>query len=115
MDEVANDVSIPIAGIALRACPSLPPTIMERIRDYGAQTVADSVMYRQSLAGAAVERGWSVHWYDAKKVVEAAGKALGVASVDGYFRQIRQSIGPPWQKDHRVAMASAIVAAKSLG
>ena len=88
---------------------------MERIRDYAAQTVADSVMYRQSLAAAAEARDWSVHWYDARKVTDAAGKALGVADADAYFRDIRKSIGPPWQKDHRVAMAAAIVAAKSMG
>jgi hypothetical protein len=113
--EVASDVPVPIAGIALRACPPLPPAIVERIRDYRAQTVADSVMYRQSLAAAAGERGWTVHWYDAKRVVEAVRDVLHVADIDGYFARIRNSIGPPWQKDHRVAMAAAIVAANAVG
>jgi hypothetical protein len=111
--EVADEVPNPILGIALRACPPLPPTIVERIRDYRAQTVADSVMYRQSLAEAAGERRWSVSWYDARKVVGAARDVLRVADIDDYFLQIRKSVGPPWQKDHRVAMAAAIVAASA--
>ncbi len=54
-------------GITLRQCTELPLTIAERITDYRAQNVADWVMYRKALAGAAEARGWAVHWYDAKK------------------------------------------------
>ena len=58
--------SIPqIEGVALRVCPELPPTTRERLRDYRAQNVADWVMYRRSLAEAARDRGWAVHWFDA--------------------------------------------------
>ena len=64
LDALAVGVPVPIASIAIRACPELPPTIEERIADNRAQTIADSVMYRQALATAASARGWSVHWYD---------------------------------------------------
>jgi hypothetical protein len=67
-----------ILGVALRRCPPLPPTIAERIKDYRAQSVADWVMYRQALAAAAESRDWAVHWYDAKKVFDAACEALRV-------------------------------------
>lgn len=100
-----------IAGIALRQCPELPPTIAERIKDYRAQNVADWVMYRRALAAAAEARDWAVHWYDAKKVFDAASKALPIEDLDAHFLQLRRSIGPPWGKDHKVAMAAAIVAA----
>jgi len=30
-----------------------------------------------------------------------------------HFLQVRRSVGPPWGKDHKVAMAAAIVAAKA--
>ena len=53
---LAAALSVPIAGIAIRACPTLPPTIEERIADNRAQTVADSVMYREVLAAAAEAR-----------------------------------------------------------
>ncbi len=102
-----------VRGVALRQCPTLPPTIAERIQDYRAQNIADWVMYRQALAGAAGARGWDVHWYDAKKVFDAASEALGIEDLDAHFLQLRRSIGPPWNNDHKLAMAAAIVAARA--
>ena len=110
---VAAAVPGRIRGIALRQCPALPPTIAERIKDYRAQNVADWVMYRKALAAAAEARGWAVHWYDAKKVFDAASEALGIANLDAHFLQLRRSIGPPWTKDHKLAMAAAIVAGRA--
>ena len=113
LDAVAMTVPGRILGVALRQCPVLPPTIAERIQDYRAQNVADWVMYRQALAAAAEARGWAVHWYDAKKVFHAASQALRIANLDAHFLQMRKSIGPPWGKDHKTAMAAAIVAARA--
>jgi hypothetical protein len=98
-----------ILGVALRNCPQLPPTIAERIKDYRSQNVADWVMYRKALASAAEARGWPVHWYDAKTVLGAASLALHVENLDAYFLQLRRAVGPPWNKDHKLAMAAAIV------
>ena len=111
LDAVAMAVPGRILGVALRQCPELPPTIAERIKDYRAQNVADWVMYRKALAAAAEARGLAVHWYDAKKVFDAASEALGIEDLDAHFVQLRRSIGPPWGKYHRVAMSAAIVAA----
>jgi hypothetical protein len=110
LDAVAKAVPR-ILAVALRKCPQLPPTIAERIKDYRAQNVADWVMYRQALASAAEARGWPVHWYDAKSVSSAASQALRVESFDAHFLQMRRAIGPPWNNDHKLAMAAAIVAA----
>ncbi len=112
LDAVALTVPAKIHGIALRECPALPPTIAERITDYRAHNVADWVMYRRALAAAAEARGWGVHWYDAKKVVEASGRKLSIGDMDAHFQQLRKAIGPPWGQDHKVAMAAAIVAAR---
>jgi hypothetical protein len=108
LDGVAATVSGRILGLALRQCPPLPPTIAERIQDYRAQNVADWVMYRQALAAAAEARAWAVHWYDPKKVFDAASKALRNADLDAHFVQLRKSIGPPWSQDHKLAMAAAL-------
>src|SRR5689334_6399307 len=54
---LANDVSLAIRGIALRECPTLPPTILEQIANYRARNVADWVMYRRALADAAESVG----------------------------------------------------------
>src|SRR4051812_36340429 len=101
LDAVAMTLPDRIVGVALRQCPELPPTIAERIKDYRAQNVADWVMYRTALAGAAEARGWAVHWYEAKKVCDAAREALRIADIEAHFLQVRKSIGPPWNKDHR--------------
>jgi len=113
LDAVAKTVAGRILGVTLRQCPELPPTIAERIKDYRAQNVADWVMYRRALAAAAEARGWAVYWYDAKKVFAAASEALRIEDLDARFLELRRSIGSPWGKDHKVAMAAAIVAARA--
>ena len=113
LDAVAAAVPGRVLGVALRQCPTLPPTIAERITDYWAQNNADWVMYRTALAIAAEARGWRVHWYDAKKVLDEAGEVLRKADMDSYLLELRKSVGPPWGKDHRIAMAAAIVAARA--
>ncbi|MGA7095680.1 MAG: hypothetical protein WCB01_15475 [Candidatus Cybelea sp.] len=112
LDSVAMAVQ-PILGVALRDYPALPSTIAERIKDYRARNVADWVMYRQALAAAAEARGCPVHFYDAKKVLDAAARALRVESFDAHFLDMRRVVGPPWNADHKLAMAAAIVAAKA--
>jgi hypothetical protein len=113
LDAVATAVR-PILGVALRNCPPLPPTIAERIHDYRASNVADWVMYRQALAAAAAARGWPVYWYDTKNVFGAASKASGVENFDAHFLQMRRVVRPPWNADHKLAMAAAVVAMASL-
>ena len=103
-----------ILGVALRNCPELPPTIAERIKDYRAQNVADWVMYRKALASAAEARGWPVHWYDSRKVFSAASEALSVVNLDAHFLHIRRAVGPPWNMDHKLAMAAAMATANAI-
>jgi hypothetical protein len=100
-----------ILGVALRKCPPLPPTIAERITDYRAQNNADWVMYREALASAAEARGWPVFWFDAKSVFATARQAPGIKDLDAHF--VRNTIGPPWNNDHKLAMAAAIVVASA--
>jgi hypothetical protein len=113
LEALAVTVPMPIASIAVRVCPRLPPTTEERITDNRAANVADSVMYRQALATAAQARGWSVHWYDREQVFADAATALGVEDVDAFLRAMGRSIGPPWQAKHKLAAAAAIAALKN--
>jgi hypothetical protein len=102
---------MPIATIAIRACPELPATTEERIADNRAQTFADSVMYREAIAAAARARGWALHWYDRKQVFREAAAALGCPDLGPFLHAMGQSIGPPWQANHKLAAAAAIAAA----
>lgn len=102
LSALAAAVPMPIAAIALRACPALPATTEERIRDHRAQTYADSVMYRQALADAASALRWSVFWYGRERVLADAPQPLLTA--------IGRAAGPPWQAKHKLAAAAAIAA-----
>lgn len=113
LEALESSVPSAIVGLALRACPPLPATIAERLADYRAQNVADSVLYREALARAARARAWSVYWYEAKTVFSQAAHALGGRNIEALLQKTGAALGPPWQKDHKLAMAAAI--ASSVG
>ena len=65
-------------------------------------------MYRQVLAEAADDRGWAVHCYEARTVQDqAAGILAGRA--DEVLYGPRATLGPPWTRDHRMALAATVV------
>ncbi|MYG14321.1 MAG: hypothetical protein F4029_05435 [Gammaproteobacteria bacterium] len=113
LEALAAAVPLPITRIALRICPELPLTTEERIRDNRAQTVADSVMYRQALASAAEARNWSVHWYDREQVFSKAATALCCDDIQACLSAIGRSAGPPWRVEHKLAAAAAIAASQN--
>jgi len=110
LDALSAAVPVPIATIAIRACPELPPTVEERIADHRSQSIADSVMYREALAAAAAARGWAVHWYERDRVFRDAAAALGRREIDGLLLEMGRSIGTPWQARHKLAAAAALAA-----
>ena len=111
LETLAATVPMPIASIAIRACPALPATTEQRIIDTRAATMADSVMYREALATAAEARGWSVRWYDRERVFRDAAAALGREDIDVLLREMGRAVGPPWQAGHKLAAAAALAAA----
>lgn len=113
LEALVSEVSIPIARVAIRACPELPPTIEERIVDNRAMTLADSVMYRQALAAAAEARGWTVYWYDRARAFRDAAAAVGREDIEAFIRAMGQAVGPPWQAKHKLAAAAALAAIKT--
>ena len=109
LDELAAALPGPIRSMSLRAWPpDFPDDIAVRRRvPYEAR--ADSVMYRQVLAELARERGWDVHLFEARSVEGQAAGLLGERAHD-VLHGPRATLGPPWAKDHRVALAATIVA-----
>jgi hypothetical protein len=110
LEALGASVPLPIGMIAIRTIPRLPPSIEQRIADNRAQTVADSVMYREAIAAAAEARGWAVYWYDRETVFREAAAALGIAQVDDVLTAMGRSLGPPWQAKHKLAAAAALAA-----
>ena len=108
-DALAADPGAPIESISLRDWPNDFPTDIAVARRAPFESKADSVMYRQVMADAAAARGWRVHRFDAKRV-EADEIGL-VGDVDALVAP-RSKLGAPWNADHRVAFAAAIVAAR---
>jgi hypothetical protein len=109
LDEIAAAVPAPIDSMSLRAWPlDFPGDIaVQRRSPYEAR--ADAIMYRQELSELAHARGWEVHVYDAKAVVGQAARMLA-GRADEVLQGPRARLGPPWTKDHRVALAATIAA-----
>jgi hypothetical protein len=107
-DEIAAALPGPVVSISLRAWPpDFPDDIaIQRRPPYEARV--DAIMYRQVLAELAHARGWDVHLYQAKSVVGQAVALLGERA-DEALRGLRATLGPPWTKDHQMALAATIV------
>ena len=108
LEEIAAALTEPITSLSLRAWPANFPEDIAVQRRVPYESRADSVMYRQVLAELARERGWVVHLYDAKDVEVEAVRTLG-KQADKVLHGPRASLGPPWSKDHRMALAATIV------
>jgi hypothetical protein len=107
-DEIAAALPEPIVSISLR---TWPPDFTEEIavqRQVPWEARADAVMYRQILAELAHQRGWEVHLYDARAVEGQAARMLAERA-EQVLHGPRALLGPPWAKDHRTALAAAIV------
>ena len=108
LDELAAALPAPVVSLAVRDWPADFPDDIAVQRRVPYESRADSVMYCQVLAELAHDRGWSVHRYDAKVVEAEAARILG-ARADEVLHGPRAMLGPPWSKDHRMALAATIV------
>jgi len=111
LDELQAALSEPIVSISLQAWPHDFPQDVAVQRRVPYESRADSIMYREVLAELAATRGWTVHLYD--KDVEQAATRLLDARADDVLRGPRATIGPPWTKDHRVALAATVIAERA--
>lgn len=109
LDQLAAALPEPIVSMSLRSWPlDFPDDIaVQRRAPYDAH--ADSIMYRQVLAELAHARGWAVHLYDARNVAGQAARILG-GRANEVLHGPRATLGPPWTKDHRIALAATIMA-----
>ncbi len=107
-DELESAMPQPIASMSLRAWPVDFPEENAVQRRAPHESRADSIMYCQVLAELAQARGWMTHLYNAKDVETEAASILGERA-DEVLHGPRATLGPPWSKDHRTALAATIV------
>ncbi|WP_214403001.1 hypothetical protein [Pseudonocardia lacus] len=111
LDELAAAVGGPIVSMSLRAWSLDFPDDIATQRRAPHSARADSVMYRRVLDDAARARGWRVHLYAADVERRAVG-VLG-ARADEILHGPRAVLGPPWTKDHRMALSATVLAGVS--
>lgn len=109
-DEIETGLPEPVSAVSLRQIPAGFPQDLDELRRSPWEARADAVMYRQVLAEVAANRGWAVMFYDARTVVRDAAEELGERA-DEVIQGPRARLGPPWTKDHRVALAATVVGA----
>ncbi len=109
LDELGMALPEPIEMISIRAWPADFPDEIAVQRRVPYESRADSVMYCHVLAELARHRGWLVRTYNAKTVEDDASRILGERANE-VLRGPRATLGPPWSKDHRMALAATIVA-----
>ena len=110
LDELATALPAPVVSISLRTWPlDFPDDIaVQRRAPYEAR--ADAIMYRHVLSELAHARDWEVHLYNAKEVEGQAASMLAERA-EAVLHGPRATMGPPWTKDHRTALAATIVGA----
>ena len=109
LDRLATELPEPIESMSLRFWPLDFPDDIAVQRRAPFEARADAIMYRHLLAELAHRRSWEVHCYDAKHVEAQAADLLGERA-NAILRGPRATLGPPWTKDHRVALAATVVA-----
>jgi hypothetical protein len=109
LDQLAASLAEPVVSLSLRAWPLDFPDDIATQRRPPYESRADSVMYCQVLSECAYERGWEVHLFDAKAVEAQAARILGERAGE-VLHGPRAALGPPWSKDHRIALAATILA-----
>jgi hypothetical protein len=109
LEELDAAVPAPIVSLSLPAWPAEFPADIAVQRCVPYESRADSVMYRQVLAEVGRARGWEIHLYQAKDVEGEAVRILGDRA-EAVLQGPRARLGPPWSKDHRMALSATIVA-----
>jgi hypothetical protein len=112
LDELATALPETVVSMSVRSWPSDFPETIAAQRRVPYESRADSIMYCKVLADVGRQRGWDIDLYDAKHIEAEAARLLG-ARADEVLYGPRSTLGPPWSKDHRTALAATVVAARS--
>ena len=110
---LALRAAYPVSVLILAESPhdSLPESLEEILKSRPLTFAADGMLYRESLAEAAVDLGLDVRRFPRRADVPAlAAESLGMAvsAVTALIARFGREAGPPWRKDHKLAAAAAL-------
>ncbi|MCZ6503105.1 MAG: hypothetical protein O6945_11380 [Gammaproteobacteria bacterium] len=101
-----------LVAISIREDPvrPLPKTVAEILSHHPSMHAAEGILYRRALRDAGHTIGIEVDSYPRKNgMAHFVGKLETVEeSLDDLLKKIGKSLGPPWQKDHKVATSAAM-------
>jgi len=103
-----------IVAMTLRNPPLayVPVTVADAHKSYHVMCRADSVMYHDALCTAARRLGVALKLHDRGEEAVRAADRFGVSleELEHFLQNAGESLGPPWQKEHRLAVAAAMTA-----
>ena len=90
---------------------SLPESLEEILESRPLTFAADGMLYRESLAEAAVDLGLDVRRFPRRadpRVLAAESLGVDVSEIIALIGRFGREAGPPWRKDHKLAPAAAL-------
>lgn len=103
-----------IVAMTLRNPPLsfVPVTVAEAHASYHVMCRADGVMYHDALCTAARHLKIPLVLHDRGDEMNHAAERLGtsVDAIEHFLQSTGHQLGPPWQKEHRLATAAAMAA-----
>lgn len=101
-----------IVAMTLRMPPMtwVPVTVAEAHSSYYVMCRADGMMYHDALRTAAGRLRMEVELEDRGEEIVRAAERLGVTvrRLEQFVASAGRSVGPPWRKEHRLAVAAAV-------
>jgi hypothetical protein len=109
-DELRPPYTIVAMTLRKPPLPYVPVTVAEAHKSYPVMCRADGMMYHDALCTAARHLGMALELHDrGEEVVRAADRLdVSLEEVEHFLQAAGESLGPPWQKEHRLATAAAI-------
>jgi hypothetical protein len=108
-----SESGIAVVGVGLAVgARSIPVELTRVLASHLLLHAAEGQLYEEALIEASARAGLPVTTLGTKTILEDAAAAMGVtvAELGTGLASAGKLAGPPWQKDHREAAASALVA-----
>ena len=114
LSELRDELQPPytIVAMTLRNPPLayVPVTVAEAHKSYAVMCRADGMMYHDALCAASRRLSIALELHDRGEEVVRAADRLGVSleEMEEFLQTTGESLGPPWQREHRHAAAAAM-------